>query len=187
MSNARTRRAPKQRRWHMRFLYRPVMLLVLLFSVPVLAPGPDAAIAGTRGKNPCSMKNPCDMKHEMKNQGDMKAMPAGGPIPIRKMAIKDAGYLASKGEKLWGDASLGTSGLSCSSCHPDGAGLKADPWPKFIKGAGDTYTVDQMINFCMINPMKAEPLEWNSKKMTALAAYVAANSGTGAPVVEPKR
>jgi len=163
----------------MRFLFRSVMVLSLLFLISVLAHGPEMATAGTSGENPC------DMKHEMRNPCDMMAMPAGGATPIREMAIKDAVYLVRKGEKLWGDTSLGTSGLSCSSCHPDGAGLKGGPWPKFIKMADDTYTVDQMINFCMINPMKAKPLEWNSKKMTALAAYIDINSGKGVPVVDP--
>jgi hypothetical protein len=35
----------------------------------------------------------------------------------------------------------------------------------------DVITLDQMINFCMINPMKADPLPYGSKEMTALSAY----------------
>ena len=40
------------------------------------------------------------------------------------------------------------------------------------KMAGDILTLEQMINFCMINTMKAEPLKWNSKEITALATYI---------------
>lgn len=40
------------------------------------------------------------------------------------------------------------------------------------KMAGDILSLEQMINFCMINPMKAEPLKWNSKEITALATYI---------------
>jgi cytochrome c len=47
--------------------------------------------------------------------------------------------------------------------------------------ADDTLTLDQMINFCMINPMKGKRIEWNSQKMTALAAYVASHSGATNP------
>ena len=131
------------------------------------------------------MMNPCATKEMMKTPCDMKAMPAGGATPIREKAIKDPAKLARQGNALWADATLGTSGNSCSTCHPNGAGLKSTPWPKFISMADDTLTVDQMINFCMLNPMKAKPLEWNSQKMTALAAYVAANSGKGGEAVNP--
>ena len=37
------------------------------------------------------------------------------------------GFAASsvaKGKKLFSDAKLGTNGMSCSSCHPDGKGLE---------------------------------------------------------------
>ena len=165
-------------------LVRPVVVLSFLMMISFLAAPAPAAAEGA-GKNPCEMKNPCAAKEMMKNPCDMKAMPAGGATPIREKAIKDPAKLASKGASLWGDASLGTSGNSCSTCHPNGAGLKSTPWPKFISMADDTLTVDQMINFCMLNPMKAKPLEWNSQKMTALAAYVAANSGKGGEAVNP--
>ena len=162
-----------------------VLSFLVMISILTLAPATEAADGAD--KNPCAMKNPCSMKDKMKNPCDMKvkAMPAGGATPVREMAIKDAAKLTRKGNALWADASLGTAGLSCSTCHPGGAGLKSTPWPKFIAMADDTLTVDQMINFCMTNPMKAEPLAWNSQKITALAAYVAANSGKGGEAVNP--
>lgn len=160
-----------------------VLSFLLMTSFLVTAPG----TAGAVDNNPCSMKkmkNPCSMK-KMKNSVDMRAMPAGGVIPIRKMAIKDPVNSARRAEALWMDASLGTSGFSCSTCHPGGAGLKSTPWPKFIKMADDTLTVDQMINFCMTNPMKAKPLAWNSQTVTLLAKYISANAGKGGEVVTP--
>ena len=52
--------------------------------------------------------------------------------------------------------------------------------------AGDIVTMDQMINFCMINPMKGKPLAWNSQEMTALGAYITANSKESAmPMMNP--
>jgi hypothetical protein len=152
-----------------------VLSFMLITSFSATAPEP----VGAADKNPCSMK---DMK---KGQIDMRAMPAPGIIPIRKMAIKDPVNSARRADALWMDASLGTSGFSCSTCHPGGAGLKNTPWPKFISMADDTLTVDQMINFCMTNPMKAKPLAWNSQKMTLLAKYIAANAGKGGEVVTP--
>src|SRR3989304_2910786 len=105
-------------------------------------------------KNPCG-KNPCAMK----------------PKPIRKTAITNNAKLIEMVEKLWNDAKLGTSGTACATCHPDGKGLKNTPFPKYLKMPDDILTLDQMINFCMKNPMKGKPLAWNSVEMTALAAY----------------
>jgi cytochrome c len=51
--------------------------------------------------------------------------------------------------------------------------------------ADDILTLDQMINFCMKNPMKGKPLGWNSQRMTALAAYVTAHSDGGAGGANP--
>ena len=43
----------------------------------------------------------------------------------------------------------------------------------------DIVTLDQMINFCVTNPMEGDPLEWNSAEMTAIAAYVMRNAKEG--------
>ena len=81
-----------------------------------------------------------------------------------------------KGEKLWNDKKLGTSGASCATCHPNGKDLKKAPFPKYIKMADDILTLDQTINFCLLNPMKGKPLPGSSVEMTALAAYAQANA-----------
>lgn len=120
--------------------------------------------AAANDKNPCTPKNPSASKN----------------IPIRKTPIKDSVELKEMSMKLWGSAALGTSGASCGTCHPDGAGLKKEPFPRFINMTGDIVTMDQMINFCMMNPMKGKPLKWNSKEMTALAGYITANAKDGA-------
>ncbi len=140
-------------------------LLKVLLMAPVLIVLCFADGAAAKDKNPCS-QNPCMAKNPCATKN----------IPIRKNPIKDSARLKEMGEKLWGSTSLGTSGLSCSTCHPDGAGLKKEPFPKHVKMTGDIVTMDQMINFCMLNPMKGKPLKWNSQEMTALAAHITANS-----------
>ncbi|TAN59877.1 hypothetical protein EPN18_09625 [bacterium] len=115
-------------------------------------------VAAAEDKNPCASKN----------------------IPIRKNAIKDSVALKEMGIKLWGSTAMGTSGTACGTCHPDGAGLKKEPFPKYIKMPDDIVTMDQMINFCMVNPMKGKPLKWNSQEMTALAGYITVNAKDGA-------
>ncbi len=96
---------------------------------------------------------------------------------IRKYPMKNMDKVLELGEKLWNDPNLGGAGISCATCHPGGKGLKNEPFPRYIKMADDILTLDQMINFCMINPMKGERLSWNHQKMTALAAYVKAHTG----------
>ena len=120
------------------------------------------------GSNPCAA-NPC---------GSMNACSkSGGNTPIRGDRAESGSAVLAEGTVLWSDASLGRSGLSCATCHPDGKALNAKPYPKYIEMAMDVVTLDQMINFCMKNPMGGDYLKWNSREMTALAAYVAAHSG----------
>ncbi|MBW7957742.1 MAG: hypothetical protein H3C68_07600 [Deltaproteobacteria bacterium] len=96
------------------------------------------------------------------------------PKMIREDPIHNMDALMETADRLWKDTSLGTAGVSCSTCHPDGKDLRAEPYPRRIEMANDILTLDQMINFCMTFPMKGEPLRWNSREMTALAAYVKA-------------
>ncbi|MDH5406738.1 MAG: hypothetical protein OEX80_09380 [Candidatus Aminicenantes bacterium] len=92
-----------------------------------------------------------------------------------------------RGKVLFMDATLGTSGMSCNSCHPEGGtkegkmGEKtimpfdnlAAKYPKYITSAKRVMTLDQMINWCIVKAMKGEALAWDSQKLTDLTAYVA--------------
>ncbi len=114
-------------------------------------------------KNPCAMKNPCGAMNpcSMKN-------------PCASGALKH-------GEKLWKDVSLGNSGMSCATCHPNGQGLYNTPYPKYIKMPDKVISLKGMVNFCMETPMKAKALDVNGKEMKALVAYINANSSAPNP------
>ncbi|MES0372335.1 MAG: hypothetical protein ABUK11_08655, partial [Mariprofundaceae bacterium] len=108
--------------------------------------------------NPCAA-NPCA---------------AAQNTPIRPKAFKSFGEAVTLGKKMWNDESLGNSGLSCASCHSDYEMLNLDRnqnYPHFVKMVGDVVTLDQMINYCMLNPIKGKQFEQNSKELTAMAAY----------------
>jgi len=111
-----------------------------------------------KSKNPCGM-NPCS---------DAK-------IDIRDDKFKSFQEAAAAGEKLWNDdKNLGTAGVACLSCHADFELLNLDKrqnFPHFVKMTGDVVTLDQMINYCLLNPMQGKTVAWNSREMTALAAY----------------
>ena len=82
------------------------------------------------------------------------------------------------GKKLWNNPKLGTSGLSCNSCHSNGMQLNLDKvgsFPHYVAMPHDVVTLDQMVNYCMLNPMKAKPLPWESREMTAMAALLSAS------------
>jgi len=88
---------------------------------------------------------------------------------------------ARRGKKLWNDKSLGKSGLACSTCHVNHyASMQptfAKPYPHYVKMAHDragmkAVKASEMVQLCMVVPMKAEPLGWNSQQLADLTAYV---------------
>ncbi|WP_342664670.1 c-type cytochrome [Leucothrix mucor] len=86
------------------------------------------------------------------------------------------------GKKLWEDNSLSASGgLSCSTCHAGYNTLSksfALPYPHKIAmvqaqiGVETLVDVEQIVQFCMMSPMQAKPLAWESKELAALSAFV---------------
>ncbi|MDX8388971.1 MAG: hypothetical protein R8M38_00635 [Mariprofundaceae bacterium] len=103
---------------------------------------------------------------------------ADKPTPIRPQAFSSFQQAAALGKKMWEDENLGTSGLACLSCHADHALLNLERnqnFPHFVEMVGDVVTLDQMINFCMLNPMKGKEFDKNSKELTAMAAFYRAN------------
>ena len=94
----------------------------------------------------------------------------------------DKNELLAYGAKLWEDTSLSSSGgLSCATCHTGYNTLGnsfALPYPhqvSMVKTAvGKDLFVDaeQMVQFCMLNPMQAKVLAWDSKELAALTAFV---------------
>jgi cytochrome c peroxidase len=68
-----------------------------------------------------------------------------------------------KGKALFNDPKLGTSGKSCSTCHPDGKGLTH---------AGEKSDLARIVNNCIAIPLKGKPLDPESVEMQSLLLYV---------------
>lgn len=114
---------------------------------------------GKRMKNACNPCNPC---------GDKP------PKPIRSKHISSYSKLLAKGEKLWNTESLGNSGQTCMGCHDDYENFEetaSKPFPHFVSMPKDIVTLDQMINFCILNPMDGKMINANSLEMTAMSAF----------------
>jgi cytochrome c len=108
----------------------------------------------------------------------------------KKMEADPAAELAKSvenGKKLFSDKELGTSGLTCNSCHMEGGTKEgkmedmvipawdnlAPKYPKYFKMAERVYTLDQVVNFCIVNPLAGKALAWDDQKLTDLTAYCA--------------
>jgi len=77
------------------------------------------------------------------------------------------------GRALWGSPDLGTNGVACGQCHPNGANTHPETYPKFQQQLGRVIALREMINWCLMNPLEGEVLALDDPRMIALEAYIA--------------
>ena len=146
---------------------------------PCAAANPCNPCAAANPCNPCAAANPCN---------PCNPCGAGGKIDSRQV-LRPSGTglhagltqleLLVMGEALWNDRSLSTNGLACGVCHQGGGNFAdtfAEPYPHRVKmphqmAGVDKVAMDEMIQFCMLAPMAAEPLPWDSPELAALTLY----------------
>ncbi len=73
------------------------------------------------------------------------------------------GASIEKGKMLFQDPALGTTGKSCSSCHPGGKGLEK---------SGSRQDLTDIINGCITIPLKGRALDPKSIEMESLVLYI---------------
>ena len=118
-------------------------------------------------RNPCAAKNPCAVKAIQR--------PAGYE-PYKGNRAE----LVATGKNLFSDKSLSTNNSSCATCHTDYAAYKqsfAQPYPHKVAMAEGSFGMkqihlDEMVQLCITTPMAGKPLDWSSKELAALAAYM---------------
>jgi len=89
--------------------------------------------------------------------------------------------LVKAGRALFESTKLSSNGLACQSCHTNNDNFAASfamPYPHEVgmakeKGGVAKVELDEMIQFCMVVPMQAKPLRWDSRELAALTAYTA--------------
>lgn len=89
---------------------------------------------------------------------------------------KDFDAAAAYGRLLWTNSApvkLGTNGVACAQCHPNGANTHIETYPKFQKQIGRVATLWEMANWCIRNPLQGKNLAADSKEMIAIQAYLA--------------
>lgn len=77
----------------------------------------------------------------------------------------------AKGDALWHNPKLGTNGLACGNCHPDGSATNPHTWPKYQSNLGKVGTLREMINWCITVPMQGTPFAYDNEDMIAMEAY----------------
>ena len=81
--------------------------------------------------------------------------------------------MVKKGRALWTSPELGTNGVACAQCHPNGANTHPETYPKFQKQLGKVATLRDMINWCIENPLEGQPIALDEAPMIAIEAYLA--------------
>ncbi|MDH3673760.1 MAG: sulfur oxidation c-type cytochrome SoxA [Gammaproteobacteria bacterium] len=88
-----------------------------------------------------------------------------------------------QGQELWSKVE-GEAGKSCASCHGDAdksmKGVGAT-YPVYAKELGKLINVEQRINQCRTERMKAKPWKYESSQLLGMTAYVK-NQSRGMPV-----
>ena len=125
--------------------------------------------------------------------------PEGSPLPWlysgyytrgeRTRAMQDDDLMnpgmlwVAEGERLW-DQIDGETGKGCLSCHDSaessmrGVGAR---YPVYHEPSGKLISIEQRINLCRTENMKAEPWEYNSDELAAMTIFVRHQS-RGMPV-----
>jgi thiosulfate dehydrogenase len=93
--------------------------------------------------------------------------------------------VVQEGREAFTDPGLGTNGVVCAQCHPNGANTHPETYPKFQKQLGKVVVFAEMINWCIQNPLKGKTLAFDDPKMIALQAYMA-NERRGVVMVPGK-
>lgn len=105
---------------------------------------------------------------------------------VAHQTTRPAGYKpltgsAKAGKILFNSTKISTNGMSCASCHANHGLFSAsfaEPYPHKVSmaheqlGRSNIY-LDEMIQACMVIPMKAKAFAWDSQGLADLTAYSA--------------
>lgn len=85
-----------------------------------------------------------------------------------------AEYMAAvdAGRAVFTDPELGTNGVVCAQCHPNGSNIHPETYPKFQKQLGQVVPLWVMINWCIRNPLEGKELAADDPRMYAIQTYI---------------
>jgi cytochrome c len=136
--------------------------------------------------------------HELKPPFDNSYLLTGGDGQVQTYGAfteqdvitwaRETEALAAEGSRIFHSGELlGTTvSVSCDMCHPDASNTHPETYPKYQTQMGRVALLRDMINWCLINPVRAEPLAPDDARMRALEAYIYAQR-SGVPLAYGKQ
>ena len=146
------------------------LAVLTLLSSAWMALAPETTLA--QG-NPCAAKNPCAAAAAAIDPALVRRPKGSQPFAGKRAE------LVAEGEKLWKSTALSTNGMACETCHQNGGAFNASfakPYPHAVAMSTERaglkrVSAEQMVQLCMVVPMAAKPLAWDSRELAALTAY----------------
>ena len=87
-----------------------------------------------------------------------------------------------RGKAHFNNPSFADGKKPCSTCHLNGRGLKdAGIKTAFSIMGGNQASLEEVINVCIVNANKGNPLDTNSTQMQELASYIKSLGSMAAP------
>jgi cytochrome c len=94
-----------------------------------------------------------------------------------------------KGKALFNNPSFAGGKNACNSCHPNGRGLERAGAKTGFNVTGKTQnSIEEAVNFCIVNASKGKAIPLDSQEMKDLVAYIKSlGGGTGPGYGKPQR
>ncbi|SME89120.1 sulfur-oxidizing protein SoxA [Tistlia consotensis] len=88
--------------------------------------------------------------------------------------FENPGFLLMESATAMWSKPEGAAGKSCADCHGDVSSMKgvATRYPVFFKPSGKMMNIEQRINQCRTEQMKAEPWKWESDQLLGMTVLV---------------
>jgi hypothetical protein len=82
--------------------------------------------------------------------------------------------LVLEGSRIFHSGALlgSTNGVSCDMCHPDAEGTHPETYPKYQVQLGRAALLQDMMNWCLQNPCRGEPMSGDDPRLRAMEAYI---------------
>lgn len=95
------------------------------------------------------------------------------PVTAAEKAAQDKALIevVHHGDDMWHGGAPQTNGLACGNCHPDGAAIGPQTFPKYQLDMGAVVPLRDMINWCIQVPLAGQALDPNGDDMKAMEAY----------------
>lgn len=83
-----------------------------------------------------------------------------------------------RGKTLFNDQKAFGGKKACNECHPDGKGLEKAAYKKEFKIMGKTQkSIEEAVNFCIINANEGTAIDVKSEQMKDIVAYLKSLKG----------